>query len=96
MRPAFSLCCMRERNMLCRAVMDTHAHQRLMLVATSFLLVACGATTAKKSDVWDLYDMHNSKIIQSGAVPIDNDSYYRQPGSYNCNTIADLPSCPDD
>ncbi|MFM9890913.1 MAG: hypothetical protein ACKVOE_09825 [Rickettsiales bacterium] len=62
-------------------------------------VLACGVAAcdapAKKKDVWNLYDTHNSNAQKAG-IPLDYDSYYRKPNGYSCNTIADLPSCGSD
>lgn len=63
--------------------------------AVGCLVSACTSSPARKTDVWDLYDMHNSNAAKAG-IPADYDSYYRKPGGYSCNTIADLPSCGSD
>lgn len=72
----------------------------IVLILTFCLVFAgCdGTSIARKNSVWDLYDMHRQAAVKAG-LPVDNDAYYRAPGSYsgiNCNTINDLPSCSGD
>ncbi len=77
--------------------------QFVVFVGLCSVLTAC-SSAAKKSEVWQLYDIPAPAPvpIQQNpyaprpvypAFPADNDSYYQPPRSYNCNTIGDDPSC---
>ena len=64
----------------------------IQMVLTCLLLAAC-APKAKTPDILNLYELPRAG---QGArpLPVDNDSYYRQPTGYKgCATIADAPSC---
>ena len=58
------------------------------------LLAAC-SSAPKRVDPYSMYDIPVPAVQNplSRPLPVDNDSYYQPPKSYNCNTIADGPSC---
>ena len=72
---------------------------RLSLLACAVMLIACSSTT-KRADGLDMYRLQTTSPAAGGrAAPIDNDSYYSQPGQYQpgaytgCAQINDSPSC---
>ena len=79
---------------LCYSLPMNRFKQSHLLGLACMVLAACGAGT-KKADILDIYELPRANQSMHGhPMPVDNDSYYTQPGGYQvCSGINDAPSC---